>query len=131
MPNLNNSGIALPRFESADVTLFDAHAGSQIFLGKLRLNAIASNVFSNHPPDIHGALTIRKDAPPIRPLDVIVFAVAKSMSAETDKESSETLSVASFLSGPAFGVLKPGHLGKAVVDFCEVAQHRLDLGYRL
>jgi hypothetical protein len=30
-----------------------------------------------------------------------------------------------------FGVLKPGHLGKAVVDFCEVAQHRLDLGYRL
>lgn len=54
MPNLNNSGIALPRFESADVTLFDAHAGSQLLLGKLRLNAIASNVFSNHPPDIHG-----------------------------------------------------------------------------
>lgn len=81
MPNLNNSGIALPRFESADVTLFYAHAGSQL--------------------------------------------------AETDKQSSETLSVASFLSGPAFGVLKPGHLGKAVVDFCEVAQHRLDLGYRL
>ena len=27
-----------------------------------------------------GALTIRKNAPPIRPLDVIVFAVAKSIS---------------------------------------------------
>jgi hypothetical protein len=34
--------------------LFDAHAGSQLFLGQLRLDAIASNVFSNHPLDIHG-----------------------------------------------------------------------------
>lgn len=59
MPNLNNSGIALPRFESADVTLFDAHAGSQIFLGKLRLNAIAS-FFPTTRLISMGALTIGK-----------------------------------------------------------------------
>ena len=32
--------------------------------------------------------------------------------------------------GAAFGVLKPGQLGEAVVHFCQVTQRRLDLGYR-
>jgi hypothetical protein len=54
VPNRNNRGIFAASFQTTDIALLDTHAGGQPFLGKLRLKAIASNMFSNHPPDIHG-----------------------------------------------------------------------------
>jgi hypothetical protein len=51
-------------------------------------------------------------------------SLSLSLCGETDKENHETLSVASSLlqQGAAFAVLKPGHLGKAIVHCYQVAQ---------
>jgi hypothetical protein len=96
VPNGDDSGIFAASFQTTDIVLLDTHAGGQLFLGQLRLNATAANIFSNHPPDIHGGSAQSKLLILIRTgsLMQLLFAVAKSTSADTDKESAKTLSVA-------------------------------------
>jgi hypothetical protein len=53
VPNGDDSGIFAASFQTTDIDLLDTHAGDQLFLEQLRVNATASNIFSNHPPDVH------------------------------------------------------------------------------